>query len=480
MSAAKTTSYELARRLQETLRQQEEEDRQQREAEEKARRRREKEEEARQRREAEEEAKRRREEERLAAERLRLEKLRRANEEAQSVRAGFSEIIRGIQDFVERHPGEIGEIPIPSLPADPDPTSQSDLERYVAEVTQIRTAIESRLRQVNVNAQFKKALSGLAELALAPPRTAADMLASLAQQQTNLQVADNVIKRTEVRKAEADKLTVRIRTLGVELVSDDLRRLLEELLTTESDARADSLGTEIRLRIQQLNEDIVSRAQERTDAAALLEQLNEAKGYWQRKLHEQLTLVATGVARLTKELHMRVQEEIAAQNKLREKAKEEQKRKEEQEVTAQILNGVLSDLGYAVEPITHTLFVSGGQIHIRQPGWDENYFVRLRVLPDKKMINFNMVRVNDGLATDSESSKRRDAKMENAWCSAPDTGFQKIKQVANDRGLLLGSLREIAPGQLPVQLVTSDEIPANLRKPSKAQSPDAELKQTRN
>ena len=179
-------------------------------------------------------------------------------------------------------------------------------------------------------------------------------------------------------------------------------------------------------------------------------------------------LAATGIIRLSSELRAVARSAIAVQVARRDAQAHLEKSRIEQDEAARILNEVLGDMGYEVESISHTLFAEGGKIHFRQPGWDENYYVRMQVLPDRKLINFNMVRTEGTAGTDKEVLQKEDARMENTWCGDPTSGFRKLQQVAKDRGLILGSLREIAPGQLPVQVVTEDAIPATLRKKKSA------------
>ena len=65
--------------------------------------------------------------------------------------------------------------------------------------------------------------------------------------------------------------------------------------------------------------------------------------------------------------------------------------RQEQAAAALVLQESLRDLGYDVDDIEATLFVDGGTVHFRREGWD-NYFVRLRVDPRERTVNFNVVR----------------------------------------------------------------------------------------
>ena len=93
-----------------------------------------------------------------------------------------------------------------------------------------------------------------------------------------------------------------------------------------------------------------------------------------------------------------------------------------------MLQESLRDLGYEVDDIEATLFVDGGTVHFRRPGW-ENYFVRLRVDPRERTVNFNVVRARG----DEENAERRrlDALAEDRWCAE----FPRLMQTLAARGL---------------------------------------------
>ena len=122
-----------------------------------------------------------------------------------------------------------------------------------------------------------------------------------------------------------------------------------------------------------------------------------------------------------------------------------------QEASALVLEQTLKDLGYQVEPIGHTLFVEGGVVHFRRPGWD-NYLVRLRLDTKQASLNFNVIRAV--AAGDNERSVR-DHLAEDRWCSE----FPAFLKAAGERGLALNVTREMGPGELPVQLVERSQLP---------------------
>ena len=120
---------------------------------------------------------------------------------------------------------------------------------------------------------------------------------------------------------------------------------------------------------------------------------------------------------------------------------------------AYVLQESLRDLGYDVEDIEATLFADGGTVHFRRAGW-ENYFVRMRVAPLEKTVNFNVVRARGDEETDER--RRQDALAEDRWC----TEFPRLLDTLASRGLALDVTRRLDAGAVPVQVVEGASLPA--------------------
>ena len=121
------------------------------------------------------------------------------------------------------------------------------------------------------------------------------------------------------------------------------------------------------------------------------------------------------------------------------------------EASAIVLEQTLKDLGYQVEPVSDTLFVSGGIVHFRRPGWND-YMVRLRLDATAQTANFNVVRAID--AGNNERSVL-DHIAEDRWCSE----FPALLKALAARGLHLDVTRRLEAGELPVQLVDREKLP---------------------
>ena len=118
---------------------------------------------------------------------------------------------------------------------------------------------------------------------------------------------------------------------------------------------------------------------------------------------------------------------------------------------AVVLAHTLKDLGYELEEVGDTLFVEGGVMHLRKPGWGD-YLVRLRVNAQGHTANFNVIRaVDEG---DNERSVL-DHVAEDRWCAE----FPALMAALEARGLPLQVVRRLEAGELPVQQVARHKLP---------------------
>jgi hypothetical protein len=120
--------------------------------------------------------------------------------------------------------------------------------------------------------------------------------------------------------------------------------------------------------------------------------------------------------------------------------------------TGVVVDQALRDLGYQVDEIGETLFVDGGTVHFRKPGWGD-YQVRMRVSAGGRAANFNVVK-----AVDSADAERGvlDHLAEDRWCAE----FPALLRALEARGVHLDVTRHLGAGELPVQHVARDALPA--------------------
>lgn len=122
-----------------------------------------------------------------------------------------------------------------------------------------------------------------------------------------------------------------------------------------------------------------------------------------------------------------------------------------QEATTLVVTQSLKDLGYQVEDVADTLFVQGGVLHFRKPGWG-NYMVRMRVDAKASSANFNVVRA---VAQCENERSVLDHLAEDRWCAE----FPALLQALEARGLHLNVTRRLEAGEVPVQLVDAAKLP---------------------
>lgn len=221
-----------------------------------------------------------------------------------------------------------------------------------------------------------------------------------------------------------------------------LEALARQIVLAPSLERAEALASELRLAVQQQREAEAAQAADAATAAKLLADMPEEAP---APLLRALEAVAARAARLDPALRR------AAEDVLDEAAAERDRRAEA--AAAFVLQESLRDLGYAVEDIEATLFAEGGTVHFRREGW-ESYFVRMRVAPQERTVNFNVVRASG----DEETAERRrqDALAEDRWCAE----FPRLMDTLAARGVALNVTRRLDAGAVPVQVVDGASLPA--------------------
>lgn len=282
-----------------------------------------------------------------------------------------------------------------------------------------------------------KLRAALASTTAAP--TIDDVLAGYAHQRALRPGLDSA--QAERYRATAARVLARLDLGEGAPLPAELEALAREIVLAPTLERAEALATELRRAVHAATAAHHAKRAESDEAKRMLAAMPEDAP---PPLLRALEHVAAGVARLDASLRdatQAVQDEAAAD---RERA--------EQSAAAIVLTQSLRDLGYEVEDIEATLFGGGGTTHFRRAGWD-NYFVRLRVDPAARSINFNVVRASGD--ADSASLRRQDALAEDRWCAE----FPKLMQTLEARGLKLEVTRQLEAGAVPVQVVDAASLP---------------------
>lgn len=250
------------------------------------------------------------------------------------------------------------------------------------------------------------------------------------------------VAQTERYRATAARVLARLELPEGASLPAELEALAREIVLAPTLERAEALATQLRLAVHQASVAQQAQRTESAEARAMLEAMPEDAP---APLLRALEHVAAGVARLDEDLRKTSQAVLDEAAADRERA--------EQSAASVVLAQSLRDLGYEVEDIEATLFVDGGTAHFRRAGW-ENYFVRLRVDPASRSINFNVVRASGD--ADSPERRRQDVLAEDRWCAE----FPKLMQTLEARGLKLAVTRRLDAGAVPVQVVDASTLPA--------------------
>jgi hypothetical protein len=266
---------------------------------------------------------------------------------------------------------------------------------------------------------------------------------------------------TERFRETAARVLARLELAQDETLPVSLESLARQTVLAPSVERAEALASEMRLAVQRHRE---SREAQRRDVDEARRLLSELAQDAPAPLLRAVERVAAGIERMDAALREAAQRAIAAAAADREAR--------EQDAAALVLQESLRDLGYEVEDVGATLFVNGGSVHFRRKGWDR-YFVRLRVDPRERTVNFNVVRA----AGDEENAERRrqDALAEDRWC----TEFPRLMATLAARGLELRVTRRLEAGEVPVQVVDAAGLPAVADEENAADKPALRAREIR-
>lgn len=342
----------------------------------------------------------RREEERRAREEARA-RAERAADLMRQAHAQERRLERALQladEARKRQPQAVLDIPAMPAPVS-TPDDPAEVQSYLERLDAVIRSIDAGMREQAARAASNQGLQALMGVLSATvggePRSASEMLALYADQVRVM--ARPAANKAMDRQATAERILGRLSALGEAEIPPELDALMRKLVEAESDERAEMLAMELRAQVQQTNE---ARA--------------------------------------------------------REQAATEENRK--REIAGVLVAEVLSDLGYEVEPIAETLFVSGGVAHFQRAEWGD-YYVRMRVDPATSNINFNMVRTAESVDPPDAAQRKCDEEMEATWCA----GIPKLLAELAARGIDTRTLRELDAGAVPVQVVKPETVDEGLR-----------------
>lgn len=351
-----------------------------------------------------------------------------------------------VREIQESFPAEKLKISAPCFEA-PQTDDPKVLEKYAAKIEKELAKAESALQkageQAKANQAFRGAAQSAAKLCSGDTMSADEVMRRFSETATTNLTEKQLLER----RAELDRVLGRHAAAGWEASPPKLEHLVMEALSTRSDTRYDALATELRHQIQLMNQEQAHAQANAKKAQTLLDRLELDAPSGADKLKQRLELVKVGALALPDDMEAQVAKAVAEA--------EHARARESQEAASGIVREALLDLGYEVAPIEETLFVRGGKVYFRKPGWND-YCVRLTVRPEENKINFNVIRVAGPDEDKRAAAGAADIEAENAWCS----GYQQVVDTFKARGLETELTRHLPVGAVPVPVVGADEVPA--------------------
>lgn len=124
------------------------------------------------------------EERRREEDRRRLAELKAARERAKATAQMYRALGEDLRRLRERFPGEHITVKLPKAPHEPGPDNRADLDLYSDAMSRLIADFERQLTaestRATANTEFREALSAVVAANSAAPRTAAELLSSLA------------------------------------------------------------------------------------------------------------------------------------------------------------------------------------------------------------------------------------------------------------------------------------------------------------
>ena len=331
------------------------------------------------------------------------------------------------------------------LTSPPSGDNQEQLLRYITDNTVLIQSVKQQMAQKRPSLDTEQAtralVAAMGQSSSTVRRTAQEALASCVPSSQQVEAPPKRVKDplAELRNHITEVVRHFLQQEKTPL-SAELERLLAALFEATDERLASGLAFDVEAKLGDMRQQLVK---EKAEAQRLLDGLPQSKHAAVAEIQSRLGEVCLGNERMTQELRDSVLETVQLV---------ESEEREIRVAVSGIVHDALEDLGYEVEPVESTLFVKGGVVHFRKAGWDDGYFVRMRVDGDKENMNFNMVRVTQN--ADAQDDLSKDSTMENAWCA----DFQKVSDTFKSRGVSTKVERHLAAGELPVQKVADKSL----------------------
>lgn len=372
-------------------------------------------------------AERRREEEQRRQEELR--RFRVASDAVEKAEAQLSRLELEIANARKAHPDETVHVAV-ARPAAPRLKTIGGLESYLRELETTLFRVRQELDLALNTAQSNLAMRRIIESAAERHQTSPPSARSVGVQSSAPASADTQ-QRVRRLMSQLDELSVDGNTL------QRIKALGEQALAAKA-GQAEALEITLRGEVQKVLLDAQEWRRERDAAEKYLLDLMNAGAVDDYPLARELQDILAGRRRLTAQLRQQVAKEI-----------ENRQRVEDERYVGDSVRNALSELGYNVGPEFSTLFVEGGETYVQRSDWGD-YFFALNVDREDSEFNFRVVRKGDDAPLTIEQ-QRIDRAKEEELCKEVPAIVEKMAAA----GVVLGSIRSLAPGSLPVQAIPS-------------------------
>jgi hypothetical protein len=303
-------------------------------------------------------------------------------------------------------------------------------------------SINHRLDEIKARVEMAGMLADLDVSTLGKAETVGAMLDRYVASRSGHSATPSHHDTLEKRKGVVSRIIGRILEVSIDELPPALESLIQRALVIESEDRFEMLCTDLRLQVQQGNERVEQRKKAAEMARTWLSRLEplDTDGTF-AELRESLVDVRSGGRPWDADIERQCQ---TASTELENAAQRRQDAR-----ASKILEATLRDLGYKVDNIDKTLFTEGGDVFFQAGGWDD-YYMRLKIMPNRGVMHFNMVRSEEGVA-----STQRDLEMEKKWCNK----YPHLMEVLATRGIDTTSLRALSAGTYEVETVQAKVLP---------------------
>lgn len=334
------------------------------------------------------------------------------------------------------------------LPSFPSGTSSvEEIERYIAKVDEAVTHIAAEIGRAEGLAELRS-LVGASTVAA----QVADWSGELHErgQTAGRKGAEAEFPSRKKFEERADRIAARLQGTANEEELRSIKALVVEIVGTASAGRAENLETELRMRVQQVNERIQRTQSDMAEATRLLKHLRGLQGREIESVRQELDAIIGNQKRLPSDLSERTHE--ICKRALR---------KADDEYAGMVMREELQRLGYNIGEEFSTLFVTGGETVVSRPEEPE-YGVQMNIDAAKGILDLAVIRFADTPNVDTTERRLRDKTAEERWCVNHD----KLRTAIRIRGLNGRVIKHVAPGAQAVKVVTS-ALTKDMRRPGR-------------